>query len=108
MAAVGLSKCGAPVAEHTSSTGTVSGVPGVTDNGQIVVEVVGAGAVVDTGAVGADVPGAVVPVPSVLDTVADPQPPMTAVLNRTAAVHRRTDTDGSDPARRAPAMLLEP
>src|SRR5580704_5847913 len=117
MAASGLPKCGAPVAEHTSSTGTVPGVPGVTDNGQIVVEVagavvevVGAAAVIDVGAADAAVLGVVVglvPAPTVFDALADPQPAATATtpaLNRIAVIHRRTVSEGSDKARGAPTI----
>jgi len=111
MAASGLPKCGAPVAEHTSSTGTVAGVPGVTENGQIVVEVAGAGAVIDAGAADAAVLGAfvgVVPAPTVFDALADPQPAATAALNRIAGIHRRTIPDGSDKAGSAPTIPLKP
>jgi hypothetical protein len=111
MAASGLLRCGAPVAEHTSSTGTVPGVPGVTDNGQIVVEVVGAGAAIDAGAADAAVLGAVVgvvPAPTVLDAWADPQPAATAALNRIAGIHRRITPDRSDKAGTAPTIPLKP
>jgi len=118
MAAFGLLKCGAPVAEHTSSTGTVPGVPGVTDNGQVVVEVVGvvvevvgAGAVIDAGAADAAVLGAVVgvvPAPSLFDAFVDPQPAATAALNRIAVIHRRTIPEGSDKAGKTPTIPLKP
>ena len=104
------------MAEHTSSTGTVPGVPGVTDKGQIVVDVVGAGAVIDAGAADAGAADAavlgavvgVVPAPTVFDALADPQPAATAALNRIAGIHRRTIPDGSDKAGSAPTIPLKP
>jgi hypothetical protein len=119
MAPFGLLKCGAPVAEHTSSTGTVPGVPGVTDKGQIVVDVVGAGGVIDAGAADAGAADAavfgavvgVVPAPTVFDAVADPQAAATAAtaaLNRIAVIHRRTMPDRSDRAGTAPTIPLKP
>src|SRR5579883_757688 len=84
MAASGLAKCGAPSAEHTSSTGTVWAVPGVTASGQIVVEVVGAAVVVEAGA---EVGGAVTGGPAAFDALA-PQAAASAAVISIGAIHR--------------------
>jgi hypothetical protein len=92
MAVRGVSKCGAPAAEHTWFTGTVFAVPGVVDRAHgvvvdVVVDAVGA-VVVDAAEEGADEAGAV---PVTLRLTCGPHPaarPNTTTVPKAITVRR--------------------